>query len=86
LSEVEETIVNIEAAIRRAERAEAALRTGDAQDRLILALSTARQELIAVRRRLQQSAYLAAEEAGGYADQVPMFEVPDGDDDQPGLL
>lgn len=86
LAEVEATIINIETAIRRAERAESALRVDDAHTNLAEAVSSARQELAAVRRRLQQSSFFAAEDGREYADQVAMFDDPEVDGDQPPLL
>lgn len=86
LAEVEDTILNIESAIRRAERAESALPTENAFSSLSEALTATRRDLVAVRKRLQQAAYFAAEESGLYGDQLAMFEVPDDDGGQPSLL
>jgi hypothetical protein len=56
LHQVEETILNIEQAIKRADRARKAI-TGDAESNLRLALDAAATQLESVRKELFQSAY-----------------------------
>jgi hypothetical protein len=63
LHEVEETLLNIEQAIKRADRGRQAIR-GDGNDNLRLSLDTAVEQLEAVRRRLFQDAYFGGEAQG----------------------
>lgn len=56
LHQVEETILNIEQAIKRADRARKAI-TGDAESNLRLALDAAATQLESVRKELFQNAY-----------------------------
>ena len=63
LREVEETLLHIEQAIKRADRGRNAIR-GDGNDNLKLSLDTAVEQLEAVRRRLFQDAYFGGEAQG----------------------
>lgn len=64
--EVEETILNIEAAVARAERAEKRLRKDKAPAHLIVATEQVIEQLDAARLRYQQRTYFATEERGTY--------------------
>jgi hypothetical protein len=57
LHEVEETLLNIEQAIRRADRGRKAIPTGGTEQNLRLCLDSAVDQLEAVRKELFQSAY-----------------------------
>jgi hypothetical protein len=62
MHEVEETLLNIEQAIRRADRGRKAIRTGGAERNLLLCLDAAIDQLEAARKELFQSAYFGGDQ------------------------
>lgn len=62
LHQVEETLLNIEEAIRRADRARKAMPVGGTEQNLRLSLGTAVEKLEAVRKELFQSAYFGGDQ------------------------
>lgn len=79
--QVNETIVNIEHAVRRAEKAHKKLVRQGTHPGHIKAIETAIAELKATRKKLTQSTYFAVEDPASY-DQRPLFEVPDSEPEQ----
>ena len=62
LHEVEETLLNIEQAIKRADRGRKAIRGGGNEQNLKLCLDAAVEQLEAVRKELFQSAYFGGDQ------------------------
>ncbi len=62
LHEVEETLLNIEQAIKRADRGRKAMPTGDTEQNLRLCLDRTVDQLEAVRKELFQSAYFGGDQ------------------------
>jgi hypothetical protein len=62
LHEVEETLLNIEQAIKRADRARRTIPAGGDEQNLKLCLDTAVEQLEAVRKELFQSAYFGGDQ------------------------
>ena len=62
MHEVEETLLNIEQAIRRADRGRKAIRTGSNEQNLRLCLDAAVDQLEAVRKELFQSSYFGGDQ------------------------
>jgi hypothetical protein len=62
LHQVEETILNIEDAIRRADRGRKAIPPGSPEQNLRLCLDTAVEKLEAIRKELFQSAYFGGDQ------------------------
>ena len=62
LHEVEETLLNIEQAIKRADRGRKAILSGANEQNLRLSLDAAVEQLEAVRKELFQSAYFGGDQ------------------------